>query len=104
MKLFGLTGGVGMGKSAAAQILLRCGVSLVDTDLLARRVVEPGQPALKEIREAFGDAVIAPDGQLRREALAKIVFSETAARQKLESITHPRIRPKILIFTVSPFS
>ncbi len=92
MKLFGLTGGVGMGKSTAAQILASRGISSVDTDLLARRVVEPGQPALKEIHETFGDVVVAPDGQLRRAALAKIVFSDTAERQKLESITHPRIR------------
>jgi dephospho-CoA kinase len=92
MKLFGLTGGIGMGKSAAAKILVERGVSLVDTDLLARRVVEPGQPALKEIQRAFGDSVIAPDGQLRRDALARIVFSDSDARQKLEAITHPRIR------------
>jgi dephospho-CoA kinase len=92
MKLFGLTGGIGMGKSAAAKILGERGVPLMDTDLLARQVVEPGQPALKEIQQTFGDAVIAPDGQLRRDELARIVFSDPIARQKLESLTHPRIR------------
>jgi len=92
MKLFGLTGGIGMGKSAAAKILTERGVPLIDTDLLARSVVEPGQPALKEIQETFGDAVIAADGQLRRDVLAQIVFSDPSARQKLEGITHPRIR------------
>jgi dephospho-CoA kinase len=92
MKLFGLTGGIGMGKSAAAKILSDHGVPVADTDLLARQVVEPGQPALEEIHRAFGDAIIAPDGSLRREALARIVFSEPAERQKLEAITHPRIR------------
>jgi dephospho-CoA kinase len=92
MKLFGLTGGIGMGKSAAAQILTQRGVSLVDTDLLARSVVEPGQPALDEIHKAFGDSVIAPDGRLQRGALARIVFSDPTARQKLEEILHPRIR------------
>jgi dephospho-CoA kinase len=81
-----------MGKSAAAQILAEHGVLLVDTDLLARRIVEPGQPALKEIRQAFGDAVIAADGRLRRDELARIVFSDSAARHKLESLMHPRIR------------
>lgn len=92
MKLFGLTGGVGMGKSAAAQILAERGIPVVDTDLLARRVVEPGQPALKEIQQIFGSTVVAPNGQLSRSALADIVFSDPAARQKLENITHPRIR------------
>src|SRR6185437_3670776 len=92
MKLFGLTGGIGMGKSTAAKILTDRGVPLVDSDMLARQIVEPGQPALKEIQQAFGDAVIAADGQLRRDALAQIVFSDPAARQKLEAITHPRIQ------------
>jgi dephospho-CoA kinase len=92
MKLFGLTGGIGMGKSAAAQILERQGVPIVDTDLLARRIVEPGQPALAEVQRVFGDHLVAPDGQLRRDELARIVFSDPAARQKLESLTHPRIR------------
>ena len=91
MKLFGLTGGIGMGKSAAAQILVQRGVSLVDTDLLARSIVEPGQPALEEIRRTFGGSVISPEGQLQRGALARIVFSDPAARKKLEAITHPRI-------------
>jgi dephospho-CoA kinase len=92
MKLFGLTGGIGMGKSAAAQILIERGVSLVDTDLLARSIVEPGQPALKEIQRTFGGSVISSEGQLQRGALARIVFSDPAAREKLEAITHPRIR------------
>jgi len=87
MKLLGLTGGVGMGKSTAAQFLVKRGVSLVDTDILAREVVGPGQPALKEIQRTFGDEVIASDGQLRRDVLARIVFSDPVARQKLESLT-----------------
>ena len=81
-----------MGKSTAAQFLVKRGVSLVDTDILAREVVSPGQPALKEIQRTFGGEVIASDGQLRRDVLARIVFSDPAARQKLESLTHPRIR------------
>ena len=91
MKLIGLTGGIGMGKSAAAKILAGRGVPVSDTDLLARRVVEPGQPALEEIQHTFGPATIGPDGQLRRDALARIVFADPAARLKLEAITHPRI-------------
>lgn len=92
MKLLGLTGGVGMGKSTAAQFLVKRGVPVVDTDVLARQVVEPGEPALKEIQRTFGDEVIAPDGQLRRDILARIVFSNPVARQKLEGFMHPRIR------------
>src|SRR5262245_2370756 len=92
MKLFGLTGGIGMGKSAAAQILTERGIPVVDTDSLARKVVEPGQPALKEITQAFGDGMVDSAGELRRDELAKIVFSDSSAREKLESITHPRIK------------
>lgn len=92
MKLFGLTGGIGMGKSAAAQIILLRGIPVVDTDELARSVVAPGQPALAEIRRTFGDEVISTEGELRRDVLACIVFANPSAREKLEAITHPRIR------------
>lgn len=92
MKLFGLTGGIGMGKSAAAHILVQCGIPVEDTDDLARSVVAPGQPALAEIQRNFGDDVISPEGTLRRDVLARIVFSDPSAREKLEAITHPRIR------------
>ena len=92
MKLFGLTGGIGTGKSAAEQWLRQRGVPVIDTDLLARQIVEPGQPALQDIQRAFGDAVVGPDGRLRREDLARVVFADSAARQKLERVTHPRIR------------
>ena len=92
MKVFGLTGGVGMGKSTAAQLLVVRGVALVDTDDLAREVVKPGQPALKEVQTTFGNDFIDREGQLRREDLARVVFSDAAARKKLEDILHPRIR------------
>src|ERR1700688_405258 len=92
MKVFGLTGGVGMGKSTAAQFLHERGAKVVDTDKLARQLVEPGWPALAEIQKMFGRNVVAPDGQLRRDVLAQIVFTDPAARQKLETILHPRIR------------
>ncbi|MGA2683917.1 MAG: dephospho-CoA kinase [Verrucomicrobiota bacterium] len=92
MKVFGLTGGIGMGKSVAARFLEDRGVQVVDTDTLARQLVEPGQPALAEIQKVFGQNVVAPDGQLRRDALAQIVFTDPATRRKLESILHPRIR------------
>ena len=92
MKVLCLTGGVGMGKSASAQLLRARNVQVVDTDDLARQVVEPGQPALAEIQQAFGADIAAPDGQLRREELARRVFSDPAARKRLEDILHPRIR------------
>lgn len=81
-----------MGKSAVAQLLERRGVPVVDTDVLARKVVEPGQPALAAIQEMFGAAVLAPDGSLRREELARRVFSSDMSRRQLEAILHPRIR------------
>jgi len=92
MKLFGLTGGVGMGKSACAQLLQWRGAAVVDTDELARELVEPGQPALAEIAGAFGRELLDAEGRLRRDALARIVFADPAARRTLEQILHPRIR------------
>jgi len=92
MKVCGLTGGVGMGKSTAAGFLRARGAHVVDTDELARQLVQPGQPALAEIQAEFGGQVVAPDGRLRRDELARIVFADAAARQKLEAILHPRIR------------
>lgn len=92
MMVLGLTGGIGMGKSTAAACLRDRGVAVVDSDDLARRVVEPGQPALAEIHAAFGPAVLAPDGRLARATLARMVFGDAAARVRLEAITHPRIR------------
>jgi len=96
MKVCGLTGGVGMGKSAAAEFLRARRVPVVDTDELARQLVQPGQPALAEIQAEFGDGIMTPDGRLRRERLAQIVFADAAAREKLEAILHPRIRERWL--------
>lgn len=81
-----------MGKSTAAELLERAGIPVIDTDRLARDVVEPGQPALEEVARAFGPSVIGPDGRLRRDVMGQIVFADPAARQKLEAILHPRIR------------
>jgi dephospho-CoA kinase len=96
MKVCGLTGGVGMGKSTAAQFLRRHGAQVIDTDELARQLVEPGQPALMEIQAVFGKSIVAPDGRLRRDELAQIIFPDSAARKKLEDILHPRIRERWL--------
>ena len=92
MKLLGLTGGIGMGKSTTAAACLRAGVQVVDTDDLARAVVQPGQPALAEIRDEFGGDLLDADGRLRRDQLGAIVFSNDGARRRLEGILHPRIR------------
>jgi dephospho-CoA kinase len=92
MKAIGLTGGIGMGKSIAAQFLRQHGAQVVDTDESARRLVEPGQPALAEIQRVFGGNIVSSNGHLRREALAQIVFADSVARKQLEDILHPRIR------------
>jgi len=96
VKVCGLTGGVGMGKSTAAQFLRVRGAQVVDADELARQLVQPGQPALAEIQTEFGKKVVAPEGRLRRDELARIVFADAAARKKLETILHPRIRERWL--------
>jgi dephospho-CoA kinase len=81
-----------MGKSACAQLLGARGVAVVDTDDLAREVVEPGRPALEQVRQAFGPEVLAADGSLRRSELARRVFADPAALKQLEAILHPPIR------------
>jgi dephospho-CoA kinase len=81
-----------MGKSTAADLFGRLGLSVVDTDAIARQVVEPGQEALSEIHRCFGSEVLRPDGSLDRQALACRVFADPDARRRLEAILHPRIR------------
>jgi dephospho-CoA kinase len=92
MKLCGLTGGVGMGKSTAAGFLLQLGARIVDTDEIAREIVRPGQPALGEIQKQFGPDFVAPDGSLNRDRLARVVFNDPVALKRLEAILHPQIR------------
>ena len=81
-----------MGKSTSGRLLSERGVPVIDTDILARQIVEPGQPALEEIQNLFGREVIGANGQLLRDLLARQVFSDKAALQNLENILHPRIR------------
>ena len=90
MLRIGLTGGIGAGKSTAATRFAELGARVVDHDVLARRVVEPGSGALADIVGEFGDRVMA-DGQLDRAALASIVFSDDNARDRLNEIIHPYI-------------
>jgi dephospho-CoA kinase len=96
MKVCGLTGGVGMGKSTAAGFLRARGAQVVDADELTRQIVRPGETALAEIQNQFGKNFIAADGQLRRKELARVVFANAAARKKLEEILHPKIRERWL--------
>jgi dephospho-CoA kinase len=92
VRVVGLTGGIASGKSTFAARLRERGAAVVDADALARQVVQPGAPALAEIARAFGPAVLLPDGALDRRRLAALVFSEPAARRRLEAITHPAVR------------
>ncbi|MGB5245164.1 MAG: dephospho-CoA kinase [Woeseia sp.] len=88
----GLTGGIASGKSTVAEMFAELDVPVIDTDIIAREVVEPGQPALAEIRERFGATVLDAAGRLDRAAMRKIVFAEPDKRRELEEILHPRIR------------
>ena len=90
----GLTGGVASGKSTVAALLRELGAVVVDSDVLAREVVEPGTPGLAAVVEAFGPEVLTTDGALDRPALGAVVFGDEAARRRLEAILHPLIRAR----------
>jgi dephospho-CoA kinase len=92
MLLVGLTGGIGSGKSTVARMLGERGAVVFDADLLARETVEPGTPGHTAVIERFGADVLAPGGELDREALASIVFADPSARRDLEQIVHPEVR------------
>lgn len=88
----GLTGGIASGKSLVADLFAARGVPVIDTDVIARDVVRPGQPALEEIEREFGPDVLDPGGGLDRRRLRELVFADEARRRALEAILHPRIR------------
>ena len=88
----GLTGGIAAGKSAVARVLQERGALLVDSDALARLVLEKGTDGLAAVQDEFGDRVITADGELDRAEMARIVFGDEGARQRLNRIVHPRIR------------
>jgi dephospho-CoA kinase len=92
MLLVGLTGGIGSGKSTAARMLRERGAVVFDADVLAREAVAPGTEGHRAVVERFGAAVLAPGGELDREALAAVVFADPAARRDLEAIVHPEVR------------
>jgi dephospho-CoA kinase len=92
MFVVGLTGGIGSGKSTVAKLFAEHNVPIIDADLIARELVEPGQPALEEIVDTFGPGVLSRDGTLDRRKLRARVFEDAEQRKQLEAILHPRIR------------
>ena len=90
-----LTGGIASGKSTVAGLFAALGVPVIDTDVIARDVVEPGQPALAQVVEAFGSDVLAPDRRLDRRRLRERIFTDPDARRRLEAILHPAIRAEM---------
>lgn len=94
--ILGLTGGIGSGKSAAAEHFASLGIHMVDADHAARWVVEPGRPALAKIVERFGEAMLLPDGQLNRAALRERIFTSEEERRWLEQLLHPLIGEEII--------
>ncbi|HYD33580.1 MAG TPA: dephospho-CoA kinase [Methylophilaceae bacterium] len=96
MYVVGLTGGIGCGKSEAARVFERLGVPVVDVDLIARELTQPGEETLSEIIEIFGKEYLLPDGNLDRAKLRDKVFMDIAARKDLEGIIHPAIHERAL--------
>jgi dephospho-CoA kinase len=94
--IIGLTGSIASGKSAVAKMIQSYGLPIVDADVVARQVVEPGSPTLKKITESFGQDVIAADGSMDRAKVGSIIFHDEAKRQRLNSIIHPAIREEML--------
>lgn len=96
MLVIGLTGGIGSGKSTVSDLFRKLGVAIIDTDIIARDLVQPGEDALHEIIHTFGSSILQTDGQLDRKQLGQITFSDTSSRKQLEAILHPRIRQAML--------
>lgn len=94
--IVGLTGGIGSGKSTACSLFAGLGAEIIDADQISRLVVAPGTPALQQLREHFGAAVVANDGNLDRGWLRSLIFSDSAARRQVEALLHPLIRSAIL--------
>jgi dephospho-CoA kinase len=94
--IVGLTGGIGSGKSVVADMFARKGAVVIDTDAIAREVVEPPSAVLDAIRKEFGVDALDPTGSLDRDALAKIVFTDEAKRRRLNELTHPEILKRVL--------
>lgn len=95
MKVFGLTGGIACGKGTVASMFAELGAAVIDADDVAHELIAPGKPAWRQAVESFGDSILKPDGTIDRKELAEIVFSDAAARKRLNAITHPRITEEI---------
>ena len=107
MLIVGLTGGIGCGKSAAAEIFARLGATVIDTDQIARQLTALGQPALTAIWEQFGADYFLSDGNLDRARLRHLVFSDTAAKNQLEALLHPLIKDEVrrrLVTVQAPYA
>lgn len=100
--IVGLTGGIASGKTQVSDQLSGLGVTVIDTDVIAREVVSPGSDGLQQVVARFGDSVLSDDGQLDRAQLRRIVFADPAARKALESITHPQIGDAVLKALATP--
>ncbi len=94
--LLGITGGIATGKSVVAEMFRECGAFIIDSDLLSRKIVQPEEPAWKEIISYFGELVLLEDKSLNRKLLSEIVFSDPEKRKKLEEYTHPRIHEEMI--------
>jgi len=95
MLIIGLTGGIGSGKTTVSNLFKNLGVPIIDTDVIARELVDNDHSVLEEITDAFGKIILDDDGLLDRNILAKIIFSEEHKKQQLEKILHPKIRIKV---------
>ena len=91
-----LTGGIAAGKTAVSDYFQNLGVPVIDTDIISRQIVEPGQSAFKAIVEQFGSEMLSQDGRLNRKALREIVFNQPQKRRQLENITHPAINQAVM--------
>lgn len=92
----GLTGGIASGKSTVCRLFSELGINIVDADIVARQVVEPGQDALAEIIKHFGEQVLDLDGRLDRQQMRALIFNDPQSRTALEAIIHPRVRRAML--------
>jgi dephospho-CoA kinase len=95
-RVVGLTGGIGTGKSTVARLLAELGAVVIDADAIVRELQAPGTPLLAQIAESFGPAILRPDGQLDREALGRLVFSDPATRRRLNALVHPAVGAEML--------
>ena len=91
----GLTGGIGCGKSSVAKVFAELGAGIIDTDVISHQLAAPGTPALAIIRDVFGDGFVQPDGNLDRAKMRSLIFSDSIAKSKLETILHPLIKQRV---------